>query len=108
FDEAQFDAVVCCVSVDYLVEPVAVFSDVARVLRPGGVFVNTFSNRCFPTKAILGWLQISEHERVHLVETYYRTARTATGEPCFTHIQSQLRNPGASGDPLWAVWGRRP
>ena len=46
----------CCVSVDYLVRPVEVFADVARVLRPGGLFVCTFSNRCFPTKAIRGWL----------------------------------------------------
>ena len=32
----SFDAVVCCVSVDYLTRPVEVFRDVARVLRPGG------------------------------------------------------------------------
>ena len=56
FEDARFDAVTCCVSVDYLVRPVDVFADVARVLRPGGRLVVTFSNRCFPTKAIRGWL----------------------------------------------------
>ena len=55
-DESVDDAV-CCVSVDYLVRPVEVFRDVARVLRPGGRFVCTFSNRLFPTKAVRGWLR---------------------------------------------------
>ena len=51
FDDESFDAAVCCVSVDYLVHPIAVFREVARVVRPGGLFACTFSNRCFPTKA---------------------------------------------------------
>ena len=36
FADASFDDVTCCVSVDYLVRPVEVFGEVARVLRPGG------------------------------------------------------------------------
>jgi SAM-dependent methyltransferase len=52
FDDASFDAVLCCVSVDYLVRPVEVLREAARVLRPGAPLVLTFSNRCFPTKAI--------------------------------------------------------
>src|SRR6185503_1760636 len=36
FADEAFDDVVCCVSVDYLVHPVEVFADVARVVRPGG------------------------------------------------------------------------
>ena len=60
FDDASFDAATCCVSVDYLTRPLAVFSEAARVLRPGGVLVCTFSNRCFPTKAIRGWLSTDD------------------------------------------------
>ena len=56
FDDDSFDDAVCCVSVDYLIRPIEVFAEVGRVLRPGGRFVVTFSNRCFPTKAIRGWL----------------------------------------------------
>jgi SAM-dependent methyltransferase len=33
FDDASFDAAVCCVSVDYLTHPIEVFGEVARVLR---------------------------------------------------------------------------
>ena len=49
FPDASFDAVTCCASVDYLTRPVEVFAEAARVLRPGGPLVITFSNRCFPT-----------------------------------------------------------
>ena len=45
FGDHEFDAVTCCVSVDYLIRPIEVFADVARVLRPGGLFVITFSNQ---------------------------------------------------------------
>ena len=56
FADDAFDHATCCVSVDYLTRPIDVFREVARVVRPGGLFVCTFSNRLFPTKAIRGWL----------------------------------------------------
>src|SRR3981081_985408 len=72
FPDAGFDDAVCCVSVDSLVPPVEVFADVARVLRPGGRLVVTFSNRLFPTKAIRGWLLAHEVERCRVVPTWFR------------------------------------
>ncbi len=45
FEDASFDAVVCCVSIDYLTTPIEVFREVRRVLVPGGVFVNSFSKQ---------------------------------------------------------------
>jgi SAM-dependent methyltransferase len=47
-----FDGACLCVSVQYLQRPVDVFREVGRVLRPGSPFVVSFSNRCFPTKAV--------------------------------------------------------
>ena len=75
FPDASFDAATCCVSVDYLTQPLHVFDEVARVLRPGGVFVCTFSNRCFPTKAIRGWLASDDAGHVAIVEEYFRRSR---------------------------------
>jgi SAM-dependent methyltransferase len=98
FADDAFDAVTCCVSVDYLTRPVEVFTDVARVLRDGGLFVCTFSNRCFPTKAIRGWLANDDMGRLAIVRAYFE-ASGAFGEPTLAHC-----NPGAPGDPLYAAW----
>lgn len=48
--DASFDAVVCCVSVQYLQSPEKVFAEIYRVLKPGGVCIMTFSNRLYFTK----------------------------------------------------------
>jgi len=100
FADDSFDAAVCCVSVDYLVRPIEVFTEVARVVRGGGPFVCTFSNRCFPTKAIRGWLASSDAQHGEIVAEYFRRAG-GFAEPVI-----QRRTPhGHFGDPLWAVWG---
>ena len=102
FADASFDAAVCCVSVDYLIRPVEVFAEVARTLRPGGIFANTFSNRCFPTKAVRGWLMSSEEQRCEIVARYFRLSRG------FDKPTIERRTPANhAGDPLFAVWARR-
>ena len=102
FDDDAFDAAVCCVSVDYLTDPIAVFTDVARVVRPDGEFVCTFSNRCFPTRAIRGWLAATDEQRCAIVAEYFRRAGRG-GAPVV-----QRRTPPAwPGDPLFAVWAHR-
>jgi SAM-dependent methyltransferase len=99
FADGSFDGVVCCVSVDYLVRPIEVFREAARVIRPGGAFVCTFSNRCFPTKAIRGWLASDDEQHCALVSEYFRRAGG------WTPAVAQLRTPrGHAGDPLYAVW----
>lgn len=103
FADRSFDHAVCCVSVDYLTRPVEVFTDVSRVLRPGGAFVCTFSNRCFPTKAIRGWLYADDAGRCGIVSRYFELAG-GWGSP-----RCQRRTHEAHpGDPLWAVWARTP
>lgn len=102
FADGAFDAVLNCVSVDYLVRPVEVLAEVARVLRPGGLSVCTFSHRCFPTKAVRGWLSLPEEERPGVVADYHRQAGL------FDEPVSEQRLVGTwRHDPLWAVWARR-
>jgi SAM-dependent methyltransferase len=96
------DDAVCCVSVDYLTQPIEVFRDVARVLRPGGRLVCTFSNRVFPTKAIRGWLAATDEDRCAIVAEYFR--RSGVFEP---PTVSRRSPPGHPGDPLFAVWATR-
>jgi SAM-dependent methyltransferase len=100
FDHGAFTAVVCCVSVQYLVRPLDAFAEVARVLRPGGPFVVTFSNRCFPTKAVAAWRAGDDEDHLLLVDAYFRAV------PAFGAPASRSHRP-RGGDPLHAVWARR-
>jgi SAM-dependent methyltransferase len=102
FANASFDAATCCVSVDYLVRPIEVFDDVARILRPGGPFVCTFSNRCFPTKAIRGWLATDDEAHLSTVAEYFRRSHG------WGDVTVERRTPPEHpGDPLFAVWASR-
>jgi SAM-dependent methyltransferase len=102
FPDTSFDAAVCCVSVDYLIHPVEVFADTARVLRPGAPFVCCFSNRCFPTKAIRGWLYSSDEQHCEIVKRYFETAGN------WSEPHAERRTPVEyRGDPLFAVWAYR-
>jgi hypothetical protein len=97
--DASFDGACLCVSVQYLQRPVEVFREVARVLRPGARFVVSFSNRCFPTKAVAIWLSLSGNRQQSLVEAYMRSAG-------FVTVTGQAIIP-VQGDPLWVVHGVR-
>jgi SAM-dependent methyltransferase len=98
FADDSFDHATCCVSVDYLTRPIEVFRDVARVVRPGGLFVCTFSNRLFPTKAIRGWLYSDDATHIRIVEQYFAVSGS------YEAPQSETRD--TPGDPLHAVYAR--
>ncbi|KAL8124280.1 uncharacterized protein LOC141718038 [Apium graveolens] len=71
-ESCSFDAVLCTVSVQYLQQPEKVFAEVCRILRPGGVFIVSFSNRLFYEKAISAWREGSAYSRVQLVTQYFQ------------------------------------
>lgn len=99
-DDASIDAASICVSVQYLQQPVAVFRELRRVLKPEGAVAITFSNRCFPTKAMAIWLGLPMGQHPRLVSLYLERAGFAKVEPLV------LIPPGLDQDPLWAVIGR--
>src|SRR2546427_967207 len=63
FAADYFDGAVVTVSIQYLTQPLAVFAEVRRVLKPGGPFVVLFSNRMFPTKAVRIWQVLRDERR---------------------------------------------
>ena len=70
--------VTCVVSVDYLIRPLEIFKEVNRVLRPGGKFILSQSNRCFPTKAIAMWLGMSDLQHCLVISAYFHYAKGFT------------------------------
>jgi SAM-dependent methyltransferase len=98
-DDASLDAVTICVSVQYLENPVAVLSEIARVLKPGGAVHIAFSNRCFPTKAVMIWRMLSEADHARLVSLYLD--RAGLGD-----IQVHRLLDGRASDPMTVVSAR--
>ena len=94
------DAALCCVGVQYLQRPLEVFADVLRVLRPGAPFVVSFSNRCFPTKAVAIWRSLDARGHAALVRLYLERAG-------FSDVTAEVLRDGSASDPLIAVTGRR-
>ncbi len=96
---ASVDAACMCVSIQYLQRPAEVFASLAGVLRPGAPVVITFSNRCFPTKAVAIWQALDGPDQCRLVELYLTRAG-------FQSVESRTLRDGRRSDPLWAVIGR--
>ena len=101
--DARFDAAICAVSVQYLTQPVAVFREVGRVLVPGAPFVVTFSNRCFPAKAVAIWRYSDDALHARLVRSYFHYA--GNFGPPVAEDRTLRRSPFS--DPLHAVWAYR-
>jgi SAM-dependent methyltransferase len=108
FGAGEFDAVTCCVSVQYLVRPVEVFAELGRVLRPGAPAVVSFSNRCFPTKAVAVWQALDDGGHAALVASYFAAAGAFGAAEVRAHPPDALA-PGRRhrGDPLIGVVARR-
>ncbi|NTU81975.1 MAG: methyltransferase domain-containing protein [Chloroflexales bacterium] len=101
FANASFDGAACTVSVQYLTRPLEVFAEVGRVLRPGAPFIVTFSNRCFPSKAVQIWMTTSDRQHTALIKRYFELSRA------FSEISADDRSPHHwLSDPLYAVIGR--
>ncbi|MFQ3618442.1 MAG: class I SAM-dependent methyltransferase [Cyanobacteriota bacterium] len=109
--DQSFDAVLNAVSVQYLQRPEAVFAEIYRILKPGGIAIVSFSNRMFFQKAIQAWVEASEPQRVELVKRYFEQI------PGFGKIETIARQPSVpaflqmlgmgGGDPFYAVLAER-
>ncbi|MBC8044006.1 MAG: methyltransferase domain-containing protein [Rhizobacter sp.] len=102
FADAAFDSAAICVSIDYLTQPVEVLRETARVLKPQSPVVITFSNRCFPTKAVAAWHSLDDAGHLKLVEAYLNAAGG------WRDIELLDRSPKKLfSDPLFAAIARR-
>jgi SAM-dependent methyltransferase len=113
FNDNEFNIVINTVSVQYITRPYAVFGEVRRVLKPGGMFIVVFSNRSFPNKEIRVWELLTGEERINLVRIYYARAG-GFGSPEI-YISMGLPRPagdkythlGIPSDPVYAVFAEK-
>ena len=113
FPEQHFDLVVCSLSIEYLVHPLKVLREVYRVLKPDGPCLISFSNRWHAPKAIALWSELSEFERLGLVQEYLLQAGGFEGVSTFSRrnwwrpdtdrYAAQLQ----ASDPVYLITARR-
>ncbi|MBI9080964.1 MAG: class I SAM-dependent methyltransferase [Pseudodesulfovibrio sp.] len=113
FEENSFDAVVCTASVEYLTKPFEVFEDMSRVLKPGGIFILTFADQWFASKAIHIWSELHEFERMGLVCQYFFRSEKFIDLNTFSERGWQrlpdtedVQDLDKSSDSIFAVWAR--
>jgi len=110
-NESGLDAAICTASIEYLVKPVEIIHEIARILKPGAPFVITFTDRWFPPKVINIWNELHPFERMGLVVDYLKRSEKFTdiqtesirGYPRPDGYSSGLQRPDS--DPVFAVWG---
>ncbi|MHC1724570.1 MAG: class I SAM-dependent methyltransferase [Syntrophobacteraceae bacterium] len=113
YESSSMDAVICTASIEYLIRPFEVSSEISRILKPGGHVVMTFSNRWFPPKAIRIWKELHEFERIGLALEYL--IGTGSFENLHSFSMRGLPRPENDkyfgqqrlSDPVYAVWGQR-
>ncbi len=109
--DEDFDAVLNCVSVQYLQYPEGVFSEIHRILKPGGITIISFSNRMFFQKAIAAWRDGTEASRVELVKSYFQSVPGFSPPELIVRqssVPSLLQMLGVGGgDPFYAVIAQR-
>ncbi|MEA5464411.1 class I SAM-dependent methyltransferase [Leptothoe sp. PORK10 BA2] len=112
FADRTFDAVLNTVSVQYLQHPEAVFAEIYRVLKPGGIAIVSFSNRMFYQKAIAAWRDGSDASHIALVKRYFASVKGFSQSEVIAN-QGPPMNPLlqmmglASSDPFYALIAER-
>ncbi len=111
FDDSSFDVVMCNLSVEYLSDPLTVFSEINRVLDDHGLLLVSFSNRWFPGMAIQLWPNLHEYERVGLVSEYVLQSEGFTDLNTFSlrglPRPENDKHKQPFSDPLYVVWARK-
>lgn len=113
FADELFDVVLNTVSIDYMTQPVQVFQEVGRILKPNGLFLVIFSNRMFPQKVVKMWWRLSEEDRVVLVEELFRYAEVFDEPGAFVSrdkarpADDRHAHLGISSDPVYAVYAEK-
>ena len=110
-ENEDFDAVLCTVSIQYLQYPEAIFMEIARILKPNGIAIFSFSNRMFYQKAITAWRDATDRQRIFLCKSYFQSVaefdspEVVVQQPETPNFLQMLGM--GSKDPFYAVYARK-
>eukprot|EP00929_Paragymnodinium_shiwhaense_P109230 TRINITY_DN7559_c0_g1_i1.p1 TRINITY_DN7559_c0_g1~~TRINITY_DN7559_c0_g1_i1.p1 ORF type:complete len:1117 (-),score=266.57 TRINITY_DN7559_c0_g1_i1:148-3498(-) len=96
----SFEFVTNACSVQYLTKPKEVFTEIHRVLKPGGCAVFAFSHRSFIQKAVNCWAREPNDGEGHALAVRNYFMCSVPGG--WSHVKSIDVSP-RHGDPVWAV-----
>ena len=102
YEDGAFDFVTMAASVGYLTRPREIFSEMHRVLKPGGVVIVSFTNRVFDEKATKVWLDHMDEEVAlcSIVRDYFHFGPVGG----WHNVSSADISPHPTrGDPMWIV-----
>ena len=102
FKSGSLDAVLCTVSIDYLIRPFEVFHEVHRILKPGGSFIVSFSNRMFATKVIKAW-RFSGDDAHLFITTFYFQSSADWAQVTISDITQKVSD--QRRDPMYVLHG---
>ena len=111
FRENEFDAVICTSSIEYLIKPLEVAREVARIIKPEGKFITIFSDRWFPGKEISLWADMHQFERVGFVLDIYlkcgmfKNLKTESIRGFPRPVSDKYIKKIATSDPIFLVCG---
>ena len=99
FDDCSMDAAVVTVSIQYMIEPIAVFREIRRILKADAAFHVIYSNRMFPTKAVAVWQSLDDRRRAQLIASYFQNS----GD--WSQVRALNITPPSNGytDPVYVV-----
>jgi hypothetical protein len=111
FTNATFDVVCCHLSFEYLLHPEKIMAETARILKPDGLCIVSFSNRWFPEKVTKIWQQLHDFERMGYVmgnmREYFDDFTTTSFRNWLRPVEDLHYFELRRSDPLFIVTGRK-